>query len=281
MKKILFPTDFSERSQRAFTYALHLAAKLNVGICTLHAYNIDLKHEAGPAETVKEIREQEQIEEMERYRTASAKMYEQAVTQDLQHVEVDHILEEGEVVNTILEVSKRDDFELIVMSTRSTVALKDMLLGSVTTKIVEDAELPVLAVPENAVFSGIKQIAYATNFDALDRVKIERVADWAKQSDASLHCVHVNVDNNREPDEVQMGNLRAALSGRDHITFNIIDNEDFYEGVNRYIEANNIDMVVMLTHKHTLLQRLFSSSAAQKMTFQSKVPLLALHEQGE
>ncbi len=281
MKKLLFPTDFSDRSQRAFTYALHLAKKLNIGICSLHVYSINIAHEAGPSETVKELREQEQIDELESYRKAAQKMHEQAVTEALQEVHVEHILEEGEVEDTILEVSKRENFELIVMSTRSTVALRDRILGSVTTRIVEDASLPVLAVPENAVFDGITRIAYATNFDALDRVKIERVSNWAEQSNATLHCIHVNVDNDREPDEVQMDNLKAALPNRDKINFQIIDHDDFYEGVNQYIDEHKIDVVAMLTHKHTLLQRLFSSSAAQKMTFQAKVPLLALHEQGE
>jgi nucleotide-binding universal stress UspA family protein len=42
MKKILFPTDFSENSLHAFGYALQLAKKLGAEIITLHVYPEDV-----------------------------------------------------------------------------------------------------------------------------------------------------------------------------------------------------------------------------------------------
>ena len=42
MKKILFPTDFSENSLHAFVYALHMAKKLHAEILTMHVFPIDL-----------------------------------------------------------------------------------------------------------------------------------------------------------------------------------------------------------------------------------------------
>lgn len=38
MKKILFPTDFSDNSNNAFVYALKLAEKLQAEVITLHVY---------------------------------------------------------------------------------------------------------------------------------------------------------------------------------------------------------------------------------------------------
>jgi len=38
MKKILFPTDFSENSKNAFVFALHLAKSIHAEIITLHVY---------------------------------------------------------------------------------------------------------------------------------------------------------------------------------------------------------------------------------------------------
>ncbi|MDZ4331458.1 MAG: universal stress protein, partial [Flavobacterium sp.] len=38
MKKILFPTDFSEVSKNAFIYALKLADSIDAEIITMHVY---------------------------------------------------------------------------------------------------------------------------------------------------------------------------------------------------------------------------------------------------
>ena len=38
MKKILFPTDFSDTANRAFLYALHLAERLSASIVTYHIF---------------------------------------------------------------------------------------------------------------------------------------------------------------------------------------------------------------------------------------------------
>jgi nucleotide-binding universal stress UspA family protein len=40
MKKILFPTDFSQTANNAFVYALQFAASMGAEIITLHVYEL-------------------------------------------------------------------------------------------------------------------------------------------------------------------------------------------------------------------------------------------------
>jgi hypothetical protein len=39
-----------------------------------------------------------------------------------------------------------------------------------------------------------------------------------------------------------------------------------------------IDVLAMLTHKRNLIEELFTQSLTQKLSFQSKTPILVLHE---
>jgi nucleotide-binding universal stress UspA family protein len=39
MKKILYPTDFSETAENAFIYALQIADTLGASVITLHAFD--------------------------------------------------------------------------------------------------------------------------------------------------------------------------------------------------------------------------------------------------
>ena len=57
MKKILFPTDFSETAQNAFLYALNLAHGLNAEILVLNSYEIPVisATNAGQPELLQEV----------------------------------------------------------------------------------------------------------------------------------------------------------------------------------------------------------------------------------
>ncbi len=281
MKKILFPTDFSEHSHSAYAYTLNIASKLGADISTLHCYHLSISGQVGPSDTLETVREQEALEQLENYREAAAKMHERAVSSDLSHVSVDHLLEEGLAVDKIVEISDREDFDLILMGTKGATGLKEIIIGSNTARVIEDAKRPVLSIPEYASFGGVNNIAYATNFDVLDREKLEELIVFADKFDAKIHVIHVNTDADKQPDEVSMDNLKAGIKNGQDLVFEIIEHNDLEEGLNKYIEAKNIDILAMLTHRHNFFQRLFGTSEVQKMAFHGKVPLLTFHETDE
>ena len=55
MKRILFPTDFSEVSNNAFIYALKLADSINAEIVTMHVYQYPQVNYVNVAEYLSEV----------------------------------------------------------------------------------------------------------------------------------------------------------------------------------------------------------------------------------
>ena len=68
MKKILFPTDFSDVSKNAFIYALKLADAVNAEIITLHVYQLDSPAYLDVSIYLQEIYEYEELSEFENYK---------------------------------------------------------------------------------------------------------------------------------------------------------------------------------------------------------------------
>ncbi len=43
-----------------------------------------------------------------------------------------------------------------------------------------------------------------------------------------------------------------------------------------YITENNVDILVMVTHKRDFLERIFNPGITRRMSYQTKIPLLAI-----
>jgi nucleotide-binding universal stress UspA family protein len=56
-----------------------------------------------------------------------------------------------------------------------------------------------------------------------------------------------------------------------------IEGTDFSKTMQEFITEQDVDMLVMITHKRSFLENLFASSMTKKMSYHTKVPLLSLH----
>ena len=184
MKKILFPTDFSANANNAFNYALHLAAKLGADIITLHAYKMPQIHVAHLPNTAYQIMEQQTENEFAQYQKAAQEMHEQAENEHLSQVNIIHMLEEGLTVDKILEVSEKENVDIIVLGTTGATGLKQVFLGSNAARVIDFAKCPVLAIPDSARYSSIKRIAYACSFEKIEKKHIEEAISFNKAATA-------------------------------------------------------------------------------------------------
>ena len=57
----------------------------------------------------------------------------------------------------ILNFAVKEEADLIAIGTRGTGGLMRDLFGSVTEKVVENAQIPVLVVPEKSEFKGLSK----------------------------------------------------------------------------------------------------------------------------
>ena len=72
-------------------------------------------------------------------------------------------------------------------------------------------------------------------------------------------------------EEKLRGKYRGLVINAEHLS-----GRNFEDSINDYIDRNNIDLLAMTTHKRTLLGNIFNRSLTRKMSYHSKIPILAI-----
>lgn len=278
MKKILFPTDFSVAADRAFIYALQLAGKTGASVTTMHVYNrpdISAVHLPGSLQAFYDTVD---LYEFENYKDSIPSLVKTANAYGFSHVDLKHVLIEGETIASILSVAEKDQVDLIVMGTTGARGLKEIFLGSVTGEILENACCPVLAVPEKGEFDGVlNKVAFATSFQEEEVAALDQLIELLAAFHPEIHCVNVDLAHT-ENIVHRMDQFVPALrtKGKNLVT-HVLNGTDFKESMIGFLETHAIDLFAMVTHKRSLIQELFHYSKTKMLSYHCNTPVLALH----
>jgi nucleotide-binding universal stress UspA family protein len=139
MLKLVVPVDGSPNSTRAVQYAMRWAKAAAVEI---HVVNVQ---PAVDAWEVRRFLREEEIKSMQTSRGGDALAAARALLDECGVAYTAHVLV-GEVAEVIATFAKEQGCDEIVMGTRGLGAVGSLLLGSVATKVIHLADVPVTLV---------------------------------------------------------------------------------------------------------------------------------------
>ncbi len=278
IKTILVPTDFSEAANNAFIYAANLAWSLQAQLVVMNVYYtapvVEGMIPPGFSESVKK----------EKIRLAEEKFL--TYRQDLSRLLGDEIsceyrVEEGYAPDEILEVSRSQKVDLIVMGTLGQESMSQKILGSVTARVIEQAGCPVMAVPRSTQYEPIRHILFASTLEESDRVVVDELLNYADIFGASISCVHIHTpDESPEKKDLGMWNdLYASEVEQRKIHFEVVNNTDIVRGLHHYVVTHKADVVTLLTHRRKDKLDEWQTGLTRAYSLETDVPLLAFHEE--
>ena len=142
-KRILFCTDFSENADRAFVFAVNIAAR-NPG-CELHLLNVIPEP---PAQFWKGyIYEADEDVDARAWREIDAKLSEAYRSRAPEGVKLVTVLRIGEAGRGILEYAREKDMDLVIIGRQGAGKAGRILFGNVAERVMRNAECPVLIIP--------------------------------------------------------------------------------------------------------------------------------------
>ena len=136
IKKILFPTDFSDFAEYALDYAVALAQDFNA---ELYMFYVEAGLPYIPDEADLDFPTQEEIEQ-------HAKQQMTAQIEKRAGITARRFVGRGMPSEEICDFAKAHEIDLVVMATHGHTGLKHMLLGSTTERVVRLAPCPVLSI---------------------------------------------------------------------------------------------------------------------------------------
>ena len=196
LNKILFPVDFSTRSVSAACYVRTLGCRFHPEITLLHVVS-PLSGALGPVEAAGDI-----LREAWEQRASDARQrLDDFAARELASFRVRALVSEGEPAQAIVQESNSSQSDLIVMPTRGHGQFRRFILGSVTAKVLHDADCPVWTgahLPEDPVGSEltprIQQVVCAIDLFPHSAKVLDWAAGLAKAFNARLFLVHAVAD---------------------------------------------------------------------------------------
>ena len=220
LSKVLLPIDFSERSLAAARYARLLADRYQSEITLLHVL-APPHYEFGALEIGGSML-------TELYRTRSAQVEKELssfLVPELAGLGVRRVVLEGDPAKRIVEFAHGEKMGLIVMPTHGYGSFRRFILGSITAKVLHDANCPVWtgvhleeAPPVDS--QGLHHIVCGVDLGILTTRTLEWATMLQKDFGSRLTVVHAPVcagEIAAHPDPVRLADsearLRAAMAG--------------------------------------------------------------------
>jgi nucleotide-binding universal stress UspA family protein len=275
MKTFIVPTDFSETARNAAIYAVQIAAAVQDSRIIL--YNVFDKSTA-------------EIENISSGELISAKqmveMSMESIKTDMldynETIEISCIAEQSNsLLNSLEKFAKDQKADLIIMGITETNRMEQMLVGSNTLDMVNRNVCPVIIVPPHSTFKGIKKILLASDFKNVEKTipakSIQTMLDLFK---SDVHVVNVDSEHFVELTEEykqEKAKMELILEGY-NTEYSFIRQYDFIEAIGQFAADKNIDLILTVPRKHSLLSKMFVTSNTKKLAYQSELPIIAVHQ---
>jgi Universal stress protein UspA and related nucleotide-binding proteins len=142
LTKILAPTDLSELSRAAVSYAIEIGFERNAEVIIYHVLseNVDWfgDDRLNPASVF-----------LPRQKALLREFVKEYFADGAGKVKITEVVETGIPYNKIVMKAEEENVDLIVMSTHGRTGIEQVMLGSVTAKVVARAGCPVLSIRPN------------------------------------------------------------------------------------------------------------------------------------
>lgn len=279
MMNILIPTDFSENAQNAIAYALAYFSDVAVNFYILHVSH---------THTITKEEEQELFSdsdtEMQTVQSTSATLREEIRKYQIRSQNPAHsfspLHENLNLVEAIRKNVIEKEIDYILMGTKGTTKINGAEMGSNTCDVITKVKCPILVIPENAKFNGIKNIAFLTDYNCIYRNKIiTRLSETLDLHRSPLRVLHIKAQNTglTAAQTDNKGFLHYFFKDKKH-SFHFVENKDLEIGIQDFVETWDISLVSIVAKNLNLIQRLLLRPAVKSVSYSVNVPFLVLHE---
>jgi nucleotide-binding universal stress UspA family protein len=290
MKRILVPVDFSPHTGTSCQYALKIAKATGAEIILFHSFFDQLYFSgsgfnSGGFESGIMLTDEITLDFHKQKETRLKELADELQSSLLKSgepvVKIIYRMEIGDPEVQILQAAEQLDPDLIIMGS-SGMGKKRLLSGSVARRIMNSAEIPVIAVPDLDEVPDIRNVVYMTNFNFADHNVIIRIEELLSPFHVNIFCLHLCDENGNAIAKQKMDNFASSqplktLEGR--ISFHLLDAENQQEGLRIFMEEHKADLVVFIPHKRNVLKNIVFHGLTKEDLFLTHIPILAVKPQ--
>ena len=269
--KIVILTDFSELSKVAITYAIKMAAPVHAEFTIINIVRFEGVPKANLRmrqieKSIVSITEEEGKRLIEDLRKEIKGQYKIEFKAIRAHT----------VADMVKRYTEKHTTNMVVMGSRGASALKKARLGGTTVSVIDDCNVPVMAIPELAHFKNLQHIVYATDLKDTQK-ELNMIVEFARIYGSAIHVIHVTpvMDKKVEAAKLIVEGI-IKKSNYDKLDFKLILEDDIPKAIDTYIKETKADLLTTFTHRLSLEEKLFAKSVTRTLAYLGTIPLLTI-----
>ena len=269
--KLVLLTDFSHLSKVAMRFALKMAGPLGAEFTILNIIRI----EGVPKANLK-------LKQIEKSLTKIAEEEGEALVKELKNeIKGNYSLQFKAIrSHTVAEMVKRfvekNPTHMVVMGSRGASALKKARMGGTAVSVIDDSNVPVLAIPEFAHYKNLEHIVYASDLSHVQK-ELDTIVEFAKIYGSHVHMIHVvpAIDKKVEASRNAVEEI-IRKTNYEKLDFKVIIDDEIPTAIDKYIKQTKADLLTTFTHHLSLHEKLFARSVTRTLAYLGTIPLLAI-----
>ena len=276
----MVPVDFSTTSKKAFRFAVEIAAKTDGIIILIHFYTPEKKAVFGSREIADENNRMTESNCLVRLKRLKKKVLEESGA----NVVISTIVGRTPVIDNMLKYAAVHQIDMIVMGTQGAGGLKKVIIGSVASNIIAEAEIPVILIPEKYGMKKIEHVVFTTDIKKTDRKALPLVFDFAGLHEAPVTVVNLlakseaNNHKSKEDFDTYANHVKKTYP-ISKLDFKQIETKSVAKTMENLLEELPYDVLAMARRKLQPQDRIFQKSFTKDMAFMTTQPLIVVPEE--
>ena len=278
IKNIIVPTDFSVTARNAYHYAKRLAITLDAAVTVVHVNSYFMPI---PEVAIGSLSEDEVNKMAEEAMTSFVKDEDSFDHWKMMRYPVKTRIMKGNLVETLVDLSKEDDTDLIVMGMTGLQDFVTKIIGSAALEVSGGAKCPVILIPRDAKWQKIEKVMYASNYVSTTPKMVGLITEFALSVNAAVHFVHVEDFTAYVKGDVTkiIWNELFSMSDTPPLSFEIhsLSGMDKIEELKHYAEQNDINLMVFVNKQRSFWYNLMHTSVTENMALATNIPMMVMH----
>ncbi|MBL7923508.1 MAG: universal stress protein [Bacteroidia bacterium] len=272
IRRILIPFDFSETAALSLEHAIFMAKLLKAELYLLHivettTFPSSISHAFSGFE--------KKVEE-----ASNEKLKELADSLHREHGIQVHILTEvGKIYKKIVHTAKQAHIDLIIMGTHGAGG-HSYIIGSNTTRVVQEAPCPVISVQTHAKKIGFTKIALPIDDSAESRQKVNFALEIARHYNSNVVVIGLMRNGNEDYQrkfKIKIEQVEEFLINHGVDATSIYkQGDDLAKSTLSSSTEIDADLVVIMTEQEPSITGLLMGSYATKIINGSKIPVMTI-----
>ena len=257
MKKFLVPVNFSLPSESAAEYAIEMTKDIpGTEIILYHVYKNDIFSALKDSE-----------EGSKKTATDAELKIVKDFLKNSPNQEITIESEEGSFIDNISKYVLSNHIDMIITGINANTRMANVNIGNDTLNIISNITTPIMIIPPDVKFKGIKNVLFASDFKDVARKtpfdSLKKVLDFFG---SKLNILNVDSEHYVELSEAYK-NYNPE--------FSFLRAYDFLESIISFAETKEIDVIITVPKKQGFMNQLFKIYT-RKLALASHIPIVAI-----